>query len=77
MDTAFAQTLMITMASLAALAMVTRAGLKAFLAWVEMKQANVPDTLGLGPSHIGNRIELADLKERLRRLEAIAAGIDV
>ncbi len=25
----------------------------------------------------GNRIELADLKERVRKLEAIAAGIDL
>jgi hypothetical protein len=30
---------------------------------------------GLPPA--GNRIELADLKERVRKLEAIAAGIDL
>ena len=30
---------------------------------------------GLPPA--GNRIELADLRERVRKLEAIAAGIDL
>ena len=27
--------------------------------------------------HAGSRIEIADLKERLRKLEAIAAGVDL
>jgi hypothetical protein len=29
------------------------------------------------PAPAGGRIELADLKERVRKLEAIAAGIDL
>ncbi|MEQ1725996.1 MAG: hypothetical protein ABL882_08740 [Sphingopyxis sp.] len=29
------------------------------------------------PSHTGSRIELADLRERVRKLEAIAAGVDL
>lgn len=28
-------------------------------------------------AHAGNRIELADLRERVKKLEAIAAGVDL
>ena len=34
-----------------------------------------PDYRTLPPT--GNRIEMADLRERVRKLEAIAAGIDL
>jgi hypothetical protein len=54
------------------------AGLKGWNAWLELKRMelthNVADH-GLPPA--GNRIEIADLRERIRKLEAIAAGIDL
>lgn len=54
------------------------AGLKGWNAWLELKrmeltQAGADRTV----PPAGNRIELADLKERVRKLEAIAAGIDL
>ncbi len=65
--------------TLLALAMLSVAGLKGFNAWIELKRAEL-DARGLReetqPS-TGNRIEIADLKERLRKLEAIAAGVDL
>ncbi|MFP5329253.1 MAG: hypothetical protein ACLGHC_03825 [Alphaproteobacteria bacterium] len=54
------------------------AGLKGWNAWLELKRMEL--THSAGDRHLppaGNRIELADLKERIRKLEAIAAGIDL
>jgi hypothetical protein len=54
------------------------AGLKAWNGWLELKKMELTQALGdrsLPPA--GGRIEMADLKERIRKLEAIAAGIDI
>ena len=54
------------------------AGLKAWNGWLEFKKMEL--TQSLGDRHLppaGNRIEMADLRERVRKLEAIAAGIDI
>jgi hypothetical protein len=54
------------------------AALKGWNAWLELKRMELTHAVadhGLPPA--GNRIELADLKERVRKLEAIAAGIDL
>lgn len=54
------------------------AGLKAWNGWLELKKmelAQVVGERGLPPAT--GRIEMADLKERVRKLEAIAAGIDL
>jgi hypothetical protein len=54
------------------------AGLKGWNSWLELKRMEITHSLADG--HLppaGNRIELADLKERVRKLEAIAAGIDL
>ena len=53
-------------------------GLKGWNAWLELKRMEL--THAAGDRHLppaGNRIELAGLKERVRKLEAIAAGIDL
>ena len=53
-------------------------GLKGWNAWLELRRMEITHSLADG--HLppaGNRIELADLKERVRKLEAIAAGIDL
>ena len=53
-------------------------GLKGWQGWLEFKRMELSSRLGdtiVQPA--GGRIELADLKERVRKLEAIAAGIDL
>ena len=54
------------------------AGLKAWSGWLELKKMELTQTMGeRGLPPAGGRIEMADLKERVRKLEAIAAGIDI
>jgi hypothetical protein len=53
------------------------AGLKAWNGWLELKRFEL--THDAADRHLpaaSGRIEMADLKERIRKLEAIAAGID-
>jgi hypothetical protein len=62
---------------LAVVGTATVAALKGWNAWLELKRMEITHSTADG--HLppaGNRIELADLKERVRKLEAIAAGID-
>ena len=73
----------ITMAVLAAsilsgMAAASWAGLKAWNGWLELKRLELTQAAGdrtLPPAT--GRIEIADLRERVRKLEAIAAGIDL
>ena len=61
-----------------ALAGASLAGLKAWNGWLELKRFELSHAAGdrtLPPA--SGRIEIADLKERIRKLEAIAAGIDL
>ena len=54
------------------------AALKGWQGWLELKRFELTHASGdrtLPPA--GSRIELADLRERVRKLEAIAAGIDL
>jgi len=54
------------------------AGLKAWSGWLDLKKmelAQIAGDRGLPPAT--GRIEIADLRERVRKLEAIAAGIDL
>ncbi len=69
--------LMCLAAALFATAMVAVIGLKGFTAWIDLKRAEL-QLIGkdVAPSAT-SRIELADLKERMRKLEAIAAGVDL
>ena len=73
----------LTMGMLAAsvlfgLGLASWAALKGWQGWLELKRYELSHLAGdrtLPPA--GNRIEIADLKERIRKLEAIAAGIDL
>ena len=72
---------MITMASfgLLALSIALFAGLKGWQGWLEIKRLELA---GNGRqettrSPAMDRIEIADLKERIRKLESIAACIDL
>ena len=63
---------------LIAMATASYVGLKGWNAWLELKRLEL--THGVAEHSIapaGGRIELADLRERVRKLEAIAAGIDL
>jgi hypothetical protein len=52
--------------------------LKGWQGWLEFKRMELVSLRADAPiPATGNRIELADLKERVRKLEAIAAGIDL
>lgn len=59
------------------------AGLRAWNGWLSLKRAELELAAshrsgeGLGTFGTATRIDVADLKERIRKLEAIAAGIDL
>jgi hypothetical protein len=60
------------------LAAASWAGLRAWSGWLELKKMELAQTTGeRGLPPATGRIEIADLKERVRKLEAIAAGIDI
>lgn len=73
----------ITIAVLAASVIVglgaaSLAGLKAWNGWLELKKMELTQITGdRGLPPATGRIEMADLRERVRKLEAIAAGIDL
>ena len=62
----------------AGLGLASWAGLKGWQGWLELKRLEL--TQGSAERVVpqaGGRIEIADLRERVRKLEAIAAGIDL
>jgi hypothetical protein len=74
--------LVMAAASLTGLGMVTTAGLAGWRGWLQLKRQELSAAAGgdltrPAPSTAGARIEIADLKERIRKLEAIAAGVDL
>jgi hypothetical protein len=75
--------LTLSLAGLAGLAMITTAALAGWRGWLDLQRSalatdhhDLPATAA-APANTGARIELADLRERVRKLEAIAAGIDL
>lgn len=71
--------LVVAGASLAALLIVTVAMLKGWRDWLALKARELdrqPREIEGGSTAAAARIELADLKERIRKLEVIAAGVD-
>lgn len=68
----------VSLSSLAGLAMLAMTGLAGWRGWLQLKRSEL-DRAVAGPAPApgaGARIEIADLKERIRKLEAIAAGVD-
>ena len=72
-------TLTLATAAFAAVSLMSLVGLKGFTAWLELKRAELERdrTHQLAMPNANSRIEIADLKERIRKLEAIAAGVDL
>jgi hypothetical protein len=75
-----AESLMIlSSASLIGLAMIGSLAAWAWAGWLKLKirELDVRPASSTDLPAISQRIDLADLKERIRKLEAIAAGVDI
>jgi hypothetical protein len=73
-------TLVIAASALAGLIIVAATTVKLWQGWLALKHREldlVPREIEPGVLSGTGRIELADLKERIRKLEAIAAGVDL
>ena len=73
-------TIIIAAASLVGLCVTAFALLKGWQGWLALKQReldNTPKEIEGGVGVGGARIEIADLKERIKKLEAIASGVDL
>ena len=62
---------------LATIALASIALLKGWRGWLDYKRLELAANGDVVLPPAGGRIEIADLKERVRKLEAIAAGIDL
>lgn len=77
----FEPTLIIAAASLTAIVIIAATMLRGWQGWLELKRSELEGHHGPraeeGSSMGAARIELADLKERIKKLEAIASGVDL
>ena len=78
--------LLIAAAALTGLCVVAATMLKGWQGWLALKareldlhqqRPEIEGGAGSAQNGIGARIEISDLKERIRKLEAIAAGVDL
>lgn len=71
-------TLILALTGLSGLGLASFVGLAAFTKWIDLKRTEIGSHRAPegGVPSATNRIEIADLKERLRKLEAIAAGVE-
>ena len=71
--------MVVTTATLAGLVVIAVTTLKGWRDWIALQTRALEGASRGEPSSnpAGGRIELADLKERIRKLEAIAAGVDL
>ena len=74
-DMAF--TLTVAASCITALLIVAAATLRAWNGWLALKRAELARPVPDASPFASARIEIADLKERIRKLEAIAAGVDL
>ena len=64
--------------ALTGLAILILAGLKGWQGWLELKRLELTGAqASQGRGGAAERIEVADLRERIRKLESIAACIDL
>lgn len=71
-------TMTVAGAALAGLSIATFAGLRGWQGWLEVRRLELAGNRPGEPrSPAGEMIEVADLKERVRKLEAIAAVVDL
>lgn len=73
-------TMTLSLSALAGTAMMTTAALAGWRGWLQLKRTELDQLHGHQPAAqagAGARIEIADLRERIRKLEAIAAGVEL
>ncbi|KPF76419.1 hypothetical protein IP88_06785 [alpha proteobacterium AAP81b] len=70
------QLFILSSAGLLGLAMLGGFAAWAWAGWLKLRLHELDRRQGDTLPAIGQRIDLADLKERIRKLEAIAAGVD-
>ena len=82
----FEPTTIIAIGMIVSLSIVAYSALKAWHAWLALKERELdagtgsrtaPDDTPADTSVGAARIEISDLKERIRKLEAIASGVDL
>ena len=72
--------LVIAATALGITAMLCLAATRAWRGWLELKRLEIAsraDQPEAAEDGIGVRIELADVRERLKKLEAIASGVEL
>lgn len=69
--------LVVACASLAGAGLASAAFLRGWRGWLELKRMETGQARGGDTAFAAGRIELADLKARVRRLEAIADGTEI
>ncbi len=72
--------LVLSASTLAGLALVGGFATWAWAGWLRLRAREIEQACqrpGSDLPAIGQRIDLADLKERIRKLEAIAAGVEI
>lgn len=71
-------TVTLSLSGLAGLGMVVAGGLAGWRGWLQLKRSELERGDGPPPAPAaGARIEIADLRERIKKLEAIAAGVEL
>lgn len=70
--------IVLSVAALTGLAMIAMAALRGWDGWLALKRLEI-ERAGANDSRgdAASMIDLADMRERLRKLEAIAAGVDL
>jgi hypothetical protein len=69
-----------TAGALGGIGLICLSGLKAWRGWLDLRREELAaerPAAEVAESRTGARIEMADVRERLRKLEAIARGVDL
>jgi hypothetical protein len=71
-------TLILSATALVITSLLCATALRAWRGWLELRRAELEmSRSGELKGEIGVRIELADVRERLKKLEAIASGVEL
>jgi hypothetical protein len=70
-------TMTLSLSGLAGLGMVVAGGLAGWRGWLQLKRSELERSGAIPAPAAGARIEIADLRERIKKLEAIAAGVEL
>lgn len=73
------ETLAPAIAAVTITALACFAGLRAWRGWLDLRRLEIEtrDAGGAAEEDVGLRIELAAVRERLKKLEAIASGVEL